>query len=114
MPEFSLGWFGPEFVDGAQVLRILSIGYLISAAAGPCATALMMIGQEKAYSVVALLSVAFVIIASLVLIPRNRRRWGGGCNRGGHHGRQPGISRDPLTGFARTGPANAVRCSGLG
>ena len=102
LPEFSLGWFGPEFVDGAQVLRILSIGYLISAAAGPCATALMMIGQEKAYSVVALLNVAFVIIASLVLIPLNRRHWGGGCNRRGHHRRQHDISRDSFTDIART------------
>ena len=68
-PEFSLSWFGPEFVDGAQVLRILSLGYLVSAAAGPCATALMMIGKEKVYGGVAVLGVAFVIIASLILIP---------------------------------------------
>jgi O-antigen/teichoic acid export membrane protein len=68
-PEFFLGWFGPEFVDGAQALRILSLGYVVSAAAGPCATALMMIGKEKAYGVVAAFSAVFVIVVSLILIP---------------------------------------------
>mgnify|MGYP000146087962 CR=1 FL=1 len=68
-PEFALGWFGSEFVHGAQVLRLLSLSYLVSAAAGPCATALMMIGKEKVYSAVAVLNVAFVIIASLILVP---------------------------------------------
>ena len=68
-PTFSLSWFGPDFVEGAQVLRILSLGDLASAASGPCATALMMIGKEKLYGAVAIVGVAVVVIASLILVP---------------------------------------------
>jgi O-antigen/teichoic acid export membrane protein len=49
-PELVLGWFGHEFVESEATLRVLSVGYLASAATGPCATALMMIGRERAYA----------------------------------------------------------------
>ena len=53
VPQAVLGWFGPQFVASDNVLRVLSIGYLASAAAGPCATGLMMIGRERIYAVLA-------------------------------------------------------------
>lgn len=51
--RFVLSWFGPEFADAEPILRILSVGYLASAATGPCATALLMIGKERIYGVLA-------------------------------------------------------------
>src|SRR3546814_6776862 len=40
-----LALFGPAFAASETTLRVLSIGYLASAATGPCGTALMMIGR---------------------------------------------------------------------
>ena len=56
-PQWILSWFGPGFEEAAPILRVLSLGYLASAAAGPCATALMMIGRERVYGVLAFASV---------------------------------------------------------
>lgn len=53
---FVLSSFGPEFADAAPILRILSVGYLASAATGPCATALLMIGKERLYGVLAFIN----------------------------------------------------------
>lgn len=56
-PEYVLSLFGAGFENAAPILRVLSVGYLISAAAGPCGTALMMIGRERIYGVLTTISV---------------------------------------------------------
>jgi len=66
-PSSVLQWFGPEFVDAREILCVLSFGYLVSAAAGPCATALMMIGQERVYAVLAFAGLLLNAAASYVL-----------------------------------------------
>lgn len=56
-PQWVLSLFGSGFEEAAPILRLLSLGYLASAAAGPCATALMMIGRERIYGALACASV---------------------------------------------------------
>jgi len=63
-PKFMLGFFGAEFVDSEATLRVLSIGYVASAAAGPCGTALIMIGRERFYA-------GFTFAALLVSVAAN-------------------------------------------
>ena len=63
-----LGWFGPEFTEAGGVLRLLSVGYLVSAATGPCATALMMIGRERIYGKLALANLLLNAVGSYVLV----------------------------------------------
>src|SRR3546814_19567295 len=44
-----LALFGPAFTARETPLPLLSIGYLASAATGPCGTALMLIGWAPTY-----------------------------------------------------------------
>jgi O-antigen/teichoic acid export membrane protein len=67
IPENVLEWFGPEFVEARGILRVLSLGYLVSAAAGPCATALMMIGQERIYAGLAFVGLLLNALVSYML-----------------------------------------------
>lgn len=67
-PTFVLAFFGPEFVASEATLRILSVGYLASAATGPCGTALMMIGRERLYAAITFAAVLVGVIANYVLI----------------------------------------------
>lgn len=67
-PNFVLGLFGPEFVASETALRVLSIGYLASAAAGPCGTALMMIGRERAYAGITFTALLVGVTVNYVLI----------------------------------------------
>jgi len=59
--------FGSEFVEASGILRLLSFGYLVSAASGPCATALMMIGREKIYGFLAFANLLGTAAACYVL-----------------------------------------------
>lgn len=68
-PELALGLFGADFEQGAPILRILAIGYFVSAAAGPCATTLMMIGHERTYGTLAVLGLGLNVAGMLLLVP---------------------------------------------
>lgn len=46
-PSFLMGLFGPEFVEGAVLLRVLAVGQLIHALAGPVGILLIMSGHER-------------------------------------------------------------------
>ncbi len=69
-PDFGLRLFGQGFVEAAPLLRILTIGYFVSAAAGPSATGLMMIGREKIYGTVAVAAAGVNIVGLLIAVPR--------------------------------------------
>ena len=66
-PSLVLGWFGNEFIGAAAILRLLGLGYLISAAVGPCATALMMVDKERTYGKLALGFAVFNFAATFIL-----------------------------------------------
>ena len=46
-PGWIMGWFGPQFVQGAQVLVILTVGELVNVATGSVGHLLMMSGNER-------------------------------------------------------------------
>ena len=69
-PEKVLSLFGDGFSEAAPILRILCVGYLISAAAGPCGTGLMMIGFERTYGVVTTLSAIGIGAGCFLLAPQ--------------------------------------------
>lgn len=69
LPERALGLFGPGFAEAAPLLRVLAIGYFVSAATGPCATGLMMIGREKVYGTVAAVGAVLEVAVLLVVVP---------------------------------------------
>lgn len=56
-----------EFVQSESALRILSLGYFASAAAGPCGTALFMIGRERAYAGITFVALLGCIAANYLL-----------------------------------------------
>lgn len=56
-----------EFVQSESALRILSLGYFASAAAGPCGTALIMVGRERAYASITFVALLGCIAANYLL-----------------------------------------------
>lgn len=68
-PQAALALFGPGFAAAAPLLQVLAVGYMASAAAGPCGTALMMTGRERAYAVNAIIGLACALGGSLALVP---------------------------------------------
>lgn len=68
-PQAALALFGPGFTAAAPLLQVLAVGYMASAAAGPCGTALMMTGRERAYAVNAIIGLACALGGSLALVP---------------------------------------------
>ncbi|SOD93422.1 lipopolysaccharide biosynthesis protein [Caenispirillum bisanense] len=68
-PHAALALFGPGFTAAAPLLQVLAVGYMASAAAGPCGTALMMTGRERAYAVNAVVGLACALGGSLALVP---------------------------------------------
>lgn len=68
MAEYLLAWFGPEYVEGANALRILLVGQVISASAGSQIPVLAMTGHERNSAVILALSAAANIIISFMMI----------------------------------------------
>lgn len=68
-PQALLGLFGPEFEEGAALLRVLALGRLVAVVAGPMASTLLMVGREREFArVTGVLAVANVA-GNLVAIP---------------------------------------------
>ncbi len=63
-----LSWFGPDFANGAGAMRILLIGQVAAAAAGPQLFVLTMTGHERPAVVLLVVSVAFNVVAAVGLI----------------------------------------------
>lgn len=69
-PGFLLGLaFGPQFTEGAGLLRILALGQFINAATGPVGFALLMTGREKAFALTTAAVAVATVIGSLLAIP---------------------------------------------
>jgi O-antigen/teichoic acid export membrane protein len=62
-PGFYLSLFGAGFKDGTTAMRILALGQLFNAAAGPCGNVLMMSGHERS----ALWGMSAGLLVNLVL-----------------------------------------------
>jgi O-antigen/teichoic acid export membrane protein len=63
-----MSWFGADFTQGATALRILLLGQVIAAGAGPQMHLLAMTGQERASAALLLCSVAINAVGTLLLV----------------------------------------------
>jgi O-antigen/teichoic acid export membrane protein len=68
--EWVLGMFGPEFVAGALVLRLLLIGVVVNAATGAVAELLMMTGYVGTAMRINAVGALIIFVGSWLLIPQ--------------------------------------------
>lgn len=68
-PEWVLGWFGDEFRQAANLLRIIAIGQLINVTTGAVGFLLTMTGREKLMRNISLVCSALGTASFFVLIP---------------------------------------------
>ncbi len=66
--EHLLAWFGPEYVAGADALRILLVGQVISASAGSQTHVLAMTGHERNLAGLIAASAAVNVVISIIMI----------------------------------------------
>lgn len=71
-PGVVMGLFGPEFVAGTNVLRVLAVGQFISVAAGSVGFLLIMTGEQRAYRNATTLATIANVGLNVLLVPR----WG--------------------------------------
>ena len=69
-PGFLLGFFGPEFAQATNLLRILAVGQFINAATGPIGAALQMTGRERTFAWATGSAALFNVVGNLIMIPR--------------------------------------------
>ncbi|KAA0017930.1 oligosaccharide flippase family protein [Salinicola corii] len=68
-PEWVLGWFGDEFRQAANLLRIIAIGQLINVTTGAVGFLLTMTGREKVMRNISLACSTLGTVSFFVLIP---------------------------------------------
>lgn len=68
-PRWTMGLFGPEFADGADMLRILAIGQFTTVISGAVPYLLMMSGNERKWRNTTLTSGVVCLVLNLFLIP---------------------------------------------
>lgn len=64
-----MGFVGPEFRDGATVLRIMTVAHFISASSGMVGAFLNMTGGQVAFSRIVVGAMGLNVVLNLVLIP---------------------------------------------
>src|SRR5690606_36654450 len=68
MPEWLMGWFGPEFVAAAPALQVLALGHFINIATGSVGFLLSMTGHEKLLRTNVLIAASVRVGLGLALI----------------------------------------------
>lgn len=68
-PMVVMHFFGSEFVDGAQILRILAIGQFVNVATGSVGVILMMCGREREYKHATVIASILNLCLNFILIP---------------------------------------------
>ncbi|GEM_PF-6555563 len=61
--------FSPAFTPAAPLLRLLSLGFLVGAASGPCGAALLALGKTRATMAATLAGLAALCLVDLALLP---------------------------------------------
>lgn len=69
LPEFALAFYGPGYVKGAGVLRILTVAQLINAVTGPVALVVVVCDLGKEYTATVAASALLMAILLAFLIP---------------------------------------------
>jgi len=67
-PEFTLSFFGEEYMEGKTVLRILLFAQLTNVITGPVGPIFQMTGHQKKLQKIITMSLIFNIVLSLVLV----------------------------------------------
>ena len=67
--EWLMGIYGPDFVTGAWVLKVLAVGQLGSALFGSVGLLLLMVGQERRAFVISVASLAITMVCWVALTP---------------------------------------------
>ncbi|MCR9210312.1 MAG: polysaccharide biosynthesis C-terminal domain-containing protein, partial [bacterium] len=68
-PGWLLGFFGPEFREGAQVLRALAIGQVANVASGSVGGLLVMTGHQNVSLKISFGTAIGMIALTLILVP---------------------------------------------
>lgn len=68
MPEWLMGWFGPEFVAAAPALQVLAVGQFVNIATGSVGFLLSMTGHEKLLRTNVLIAASVGVGLGLALI----------------------------------------------
>ncbi|HEX5852148.1 MAG TPA: flippase [Solirubrobacteraceae bacterium] len=68
-PQVYLSIFGDGFQGGATALRIIAVGQLVNAAAGPAGNVLIMTGHERAAAVGMIVGLAANVVLGIALVP---------------------------------------------
>ena len=68
-PRFLLGLYGDEFVQAADLLRIMAAAQFVNAATGPVGFALLMIGQQNRFALTLGAVAAATLVAHVTVIP---------------------------------------------
>lgn len=68
MPEWLMGWFGPEFVAAAPALQVLALGQFVNIATGSVGFLLSMTGHEKLLRTNVLIAASVGVGLGLALI----------------------------------------------
>ncbi|EIV2912818.1 TPA: oligosaccharide flippase family protein [Serratia marcescens] len=68
-PDLIMSFFGKDFIEGASLLKILTIGQLVSVLTGSAGYLLMMSGHEKDVQKVFLFSAPLIFILIMTLTP---------------------------------------------
>lgn len=68
-PEWCLSFLGPNYVAGAPLLRVLTLGQFVNAASGPVCAAVVMSKREALFARLAWTIATLSVVASLGLIP---------------------------------------------
>jgi O-antigen/teichoic acid export membrane protein len=69
-PEKVMKLFGPQFLEGATALMILSVGQLVNVIIGPVGYLLIMSGHEKSFRNNLFAFVSLNILLNFILIPK--------------------------------------------
>lgn len=67
--DWLMGFYGPDFVGGSWVLKVLALGQLINALAGSVGLLLLMVGKGRIAFVTSVTSMAVTMVCWVVLVP---------------------------------------------
>lgn len=69
IPELMLSIYGPDYVTGATVLRILAVAQLLNAVTGPVAVLVIVCELQRQYTLAMILCALLMLVLLAVLIP---------------------------------------------
>ena len=69
LPSFILGFFGHDFRNGSQALRLLVLGQFVNVICGPVGLILLMTGKQHVFQVIVLFASLINLVLNVLLVP---------------------------------------------